>query len=264
MPGLGRRIRTGLKSWPLEQQVRFRGVTLNNVIVEALRRALGARDRIELSVGSRGYAFHCGEAGGVASAAGVPGVRAPELWDDISDAYETGDVLLLWDIVDEVENRRQRGEDHQAPCRPDEMEAAEFDAVLGEALRSKNAEDGLRYSLMIGFAAGLMFRHQDPQEETYGPVRDQILKGYETGSDELLGQAHGTIGFATRITDPATFACHAEARRIYQAMFQRMRRAQNFGLRVARAGDQTVYAQRYLWINYRLSRQGEAAASGDA
>ena len=250
--------------WFLEQRVRFRGVTLNSLIAEALRKALSAGDGIELSVASRSYAFHCGEAGGLASAAGVPGVRAPELWDDISDAYETGDVRLLWDILDELESRRRRGEDHQAPCGPDEMEAPEFDAALGEALRSKNANDGLRYSLMIGFMAGLMFRHQDPEEEPYGPVRDKILRGYETGSDHLLGQAHGSIGFAVRMTDPASFASQAEARRIYQAMFQRMRRVQNFGLRSVRAGDPAIYAQRYLWINYRLSSQGDAAASEDA
>ena len=242
---------------------------MDSLIVEVLRKALAARGGTEPSTGSHTYTFHCGEAGGVAFAASVPGVRASELWDDISDACERGDEGLLRDIVAELEDRRLQGEEHQAPCGPDEMEAAEFDATefdaaLGEALRSRDAGDGLRYSLMIGFVAGLMFRYRDPEDELYGPVRDKIVRGYEEDCAELLGQAHGTIGFAVRMSDPASFASHAESRRIYREMFQRMRRVQNFGLRNARAGDQAVHAQRYLWINYRLSRQGVTPEAEDA
>lgn len=231
-------------------------------VAEALQKALDAFTGDGTWCASRKCAFCCGAAGGIAAAAGIPGVNAPDLFDDISDAYEDADMGAMQVIVDELAERRIRGEEDHDGAGWGEMDAAEFEAALGEALRSRDAADGLRYSLMIGFVAGLMFRYQDPKNEPYGPVRYKIIRGYEEDSDELLAQARGTLGFATRFTDPASFAGQAEACRIYEAMFERMRRAQNFGLRKTRAGDQGVYAQRYLLVNYRLSRQG-AAESGD-
>ena len=228
-----------------------------SVVIKVLGRALDALEGDGAASSPHSYAFHCGEAGGIAAACGAQGVSAEELCDDISDAYEDDDARAMRDILNELESRRQRGEpDHDCvECR--ETPAAEFDAALGEALRAMDAGDAVRYALMIGFTAGLMYQHQDPQDEPYGPVRDKIIRGYREGSDELLAQARGTLGFATRFTDPASFRSNAEARRIYETMFERMRRVQNFGLRKARAGDETVYAQRYLWINYRLSQQEE-------
>ena len=230
-------------------------------VAEALQQALDAFIEDGTRCASRKCAFCCGAAGGIAAAAGIPGVIAPDLFDDISDAYEDADVGAMQVIVAELANRRVRGEEEHDGAGWSETRAAEFEAALGEALRSRDAGDGLRYSLMIGFAAGLMFRHQDPEYEPYGQIRDKIIRGYGTGSDELLTQALGTLGFATRITDPSSFASQAEARRSYEAMFERMRRVQNFGLRNARAGNPAVYAQRFLWINYRLAQQGEAAES---
>ena len=61
------------------------------LIVTALLQTFCALDQEDDS----GYAFHCGEAGGVAAATVAFGVRALELCDDISDAYEDSDLDFM-------------------------------------------------------------------------------------------------------------------------------------------------------------------------
>ncbi len=165
-----------------------------SVVIEVLGRAMDALEGDYVASSPHSYTFHCGEAGGVAAACGTPGVSAEELCHDISDAYEDADVRSMRGILDELENRRRRGEPDHDHVEWRETEAAEFDAALGEALRARDAGDTMRYSLMIGFTACLMYRHQDPQDEPYGPVRDNIIRGYREGSDEPLAQARGRLG----------------------------------------------------------------------
>ena len=61
------------------------------LIVTALLQTFCALDQGDDS----GYAFHCGEAGGIAAATAAFGVRALELCDDISDAYEDSDLDFM-------------------------------------------------------------------------------------------------------------------------------------------------------------------------
>ena len=61
------------------------------LIVAALLQTFSALDQEDDS----GYAFHCGEAGGIAAATAAFGVRALELCDDISDAYEDSDLDFM-------------------------------------------------------------------------------------------------------------------------------------------------------------------------
>ena len=50
-----------------------------------------------------------------------------------------------------------------------------------------------------------MFRYDEPADGVEGTVRDKIIRGYQTGSDELLEQARGTLGFGARMSDPMSF-----------------------------------------------------------
>ena len=63
------------------------------------------------------FAFHCGEAGGMAAAAGAFGVKSLELCDDFSDAYENGDRDFLKYILAELEDRPAgpKGSPHAEP-----------------------------------------------------------------------------------------------------------------------------------------------------
>ena len=225
-----------------------------SLIVEALQKAFDALDEDGSYARSRGYAFHCGEAGGLAAVARVAGVHALTLCDDISDAYEDGDTGLMRFLLDEVQSRPRNYDGRHDLDGNAEVNAPAFDHALQEALRSKEAGDSLRCSLMIGFVAGLMHRYQGPGYRPLGTVRDDILRGYETGCDALLGQAGETLGFATRITDPGPFMSTLEARQYYEELFRTLRWVRNFGLRRVRSrNDRGLMAQAYLLFNYRTT-----------
>ena len=232
-----------------------------SLIVEALQKAFNALNEEGSSGHSHGYAFHCGEASGLAAVARVPGVHALALCDDISGAYEDGDTELMRFLLDEVQSR-QRDDVHRVRYGNTEIHAPGFDHALQEALRSKESGNGLRCSLMIGFVVGLMYGYQGPGYRPLGAVRDDILRGYETGCDELLREAGQTLGFATRITDPGPFMSDREAKQHYEELFRMLRWVQDFGLRRARArNDRGLMAQAYLWFNYRTTLGKEDAQS---
>ena len=159
-----------------------------NLIVEATQKAVYAVTHDE----DLDFAFHWGEAGGIAAVAGVFGVKALEMCDDISDAYEDVDLDFMKYILREASERLDNG-------------------------------DPVRNALMIGFTAGLMFRYDDPADGVEGTVRDKIIRGYQTGSDELVEQDRGTLGFGARMTDPMGFMSKAEAARYYEERVRTMR-----------------------------------------
>ena len=225
------------------------------VIAESLQKAFDALKEDGSSPhNSRGYAFHCGEAGGLATVARVAGDHALELCDDISDAYENGDPKLMRFLLDEVQSRPRNDEGRRGLPGNMEIQAPAFDNVLQEALHSKEAGDSLRCSLMIGFVVGLMYRYQGPGYRPLETVRGDILRGYETDCDELLHQAGKTLGFATRFTDPGPSMSNPAARQHYEELFRMLRWVQNFGLRQARAKNQRgLMAQAYLLFNYRTT-----------
>ena len=77
------------------------------LIVTALLQTFCALDQEDDS----GYAFHCGEAGGIAAATAAFGVWALELCDDISDAYEDSDLDFMRYILRETSERPGRNEE---------------------------------------------------------------------------------------------------------------------------------------------------------
>ena len=214
-----------------------------------------------------GYAFHCGEAAGIAAAEAAFGVRALELRDDISDAYEDIDLDFMRYILRETSERPDRIEEDHARTRETNLHALEFGAALQEAMKAKGEGDQSRYSLMIGFTAGLMYRSQVPDGGVESTVLDKILEGYHTDSDDLLRQAHGTLGFGARMSDPMSFMGKEEAARYYEERVRIMRWVQNFGLRDARSTDEAVAIPNALSINYHLLQQAgedDKAQIGDA
>ncbi len=211
------------------------------------------------------FAYHCGEAGGIASAAGVFGVKSLEMCDDISDAYEDSDLDFMRYILREASERPDKENEHYARTRETEIHALEFGAALQEAMRAKEERDLERYSLMVGFAAGLMFRYQDPDDGAVGSVRAKMISGYETESTELLQEAQGTLAFGARMSDPMSFMGKQEAARYYEERVRTMRWVQNFGLREARATDETTAIPNSLSINYQVIQQaGEEDVEHDS
>ena len=107
------------------------------------------------------YAFCCGEAGGIAAAASIFGVKALELCDDISDALEDNDADFLHHILEDLKERTDVGAatnsgSHSVGSLP------VLAGALAEAVRSHNAGDRQRFALMSGFAVGLMFANPEP------------------------------------------------------------------------------------------------------
>ena len=119
-----------------------------------------------------GFALHCGRAGGMAAASGTFGIRALELSDDISDAYEKGDWAFLRYILSELEERPDNGDEARHPrTREAGMDWDVYGSVLDDALSSLDGDDPLRHSLMIGFVSGLMFRNPGSEYRSSEVVR---------------------------------------------------------------------------------------------
>ena len=233
-----------------------------DLIVTALQFAFieyEADDEDEFELDELNYAYHCGEAAGIAAAAGVFGVKALEMCDDISDAYENCDLDFMRYILREASERPDNGNEHYARTREAEIYALEFGAALREAMRAKEEDDLGRRSLMIGFAVGLMFRYEDPDDGAVGAVRAKVITGYETDSDELLQEAEATLAFGARMSDPMGLIGKEESARYYEERMRTMRWVQNFGLREARSTDEAVVAPNALSINYQLVQQGDGA-----
>ena len=96
------------------------------LITTALRQAWDALDQED----DAGYAFHCGEAGGIAAATAAFGVRALELCDDLSDAYEDIDLDFMWYILRETSERPDGIEEDHARTRETNLHALEFGAAF--------------------------------------------------------------------------------------------------------------------------------------
>ncbi len=227
------------------------------LVVTALLRAFDALDQED----DDQYAFHCGEAGGIAASAAIFGVRALELCDDISDAYEDTDLDFMRYILREVSERPSGNAENYARTRDSDLNALEFDAALGEAAKAKTQGDLSRYSLMTGFTTGLMFRYYSPDSGTLGSVLAQIVAGYHAQSDDLLREARRALAAGARMNDPMPFMNKNQAARYYEERRRTMRWAQNFGLRYARYQDKAVAIPLSLSINYqRVQQSGETDA----
>ena len=231
-----------------------------DLIVAALQYAFiefEVDDEDEIEPDGLNYAYHCGEAAGIAATAGVFGVKALGMCDDISDAYEDCDLDFMRYILREASDRPDSGDEHYARTRESKIHVLEFGTALREALRAKEEVDLARCALMIGFTVGLMFRHQEPDDRAMGAVRAKIISGYETDSDQLLQEARRTLAFHARMSDPMAFIGKEKSARYYEERMRTMRWVQNFGLRKARSTDEAVVAPKSLSINYQLLQQGD-------
>ncbi len=136
-------------------------------------------------------AFHCGEAGGIAAAAGLFGVRALELCDDISDAWEEIDVELFGHIIEALEGRVDGG----AATNPEPRAGTSLPvlaAPLAEAAMSRNAGDRRRFALMSGFAAGLMYANPEVGPQSTGTeMQNELMRTYRMMAE------HGDLDSAT-------------------------------------------------------------------
>ena len=152
--------------------------------------------------------------------------------------------------------------------------------VLSDALRSLNDGNPLRYSLMIGFASGLMLWNPGPTASVdISPypasdrpeaghvgrervasamgtdeeitIRDGILKGYGADCLELIEWARDRLSAGVRLSGPMCPTPDYDEERL-----RLMRWAQNFGLRGTRARDESVSVPNAMTINYALVRKG--------
>ena len=233
------------------------------------------------------FAFHCGEAGGMAARAAIFGIKALELCDDISDAYENSDSDLLKDILSELEARPADGEaGPHVRTREGGIGWEELGAALDDALRALEESNPLRHSLMIGFLSGLMFDNPGPTYGTEGlvgelfrhpggeqpesqrsmeerlaaalgsecpeiSIRGAILMGHSEGCRELIQWARARIAAGVRLSSPLGLSPE-EAKHDYEAHLRMMRWAQNFGLRKTRARDESVSIPNSMAISYAL------------
>ena len=187
----------------------------------------------------------------VAAATGVYGIKALSLCDDISDAYETGDAGFMVAILDEATERLDNPDAGAAITDAGKaISWPEYGLALHQAAEAKDAGDRLRYALMTGFAAGLMFNSPGPSHPEYGTIPDAIVAAYETGSDELLQYAQARIGTGARMTDPTPFMPDEQYNRYREERMRTMRWLQNFGLRQARVSDQRVAMPGSMRINH--------------
>lgn len=242
------------------------------------------------------FAFHCGEAGGIAAAAGLFGLKALELCDDISDAWEEDDNDFLLYILNELMERPNQEEETYARVRSAGIGWDARGAALDDAIRSYDEGDDMRYHLMCGFVSGLMFNNPGPR---YGPddvvrgiveyheanhpeltdglrdrvaaalgtereeltLRDGIVLGWRESCRELVDWARAGIAFGVRMSSPSGGVSGAAAERAYEERVRTMRWAQNFGLRKARARDGSVSIPNAMTVNYWLASGGEEELS---
>ena len=183
------------------------------------------------------FAYHSGKAGGIAAATRTDGVHSLSLCDDISEAYEsivalasdletlenqqvsddadddldeiafsiqnleTNFFYIVTKLTDRLESGRETETDRFAP----NIGWSEYEAALKEAVRAKEADDQLRYALMIGFVSGLMFNNPGPTHPEHGTILDAVNRAYTTRSDDALKYAQARIAASVPVTDPIPF-----------------------------------------------------------
>ena len=271
-------------------------------IVTALRRAFADLDYDEFEdfkceeYGSElHFAYHCGEAGGMAAAAGLFGAKSLELCDDISDAWECNDQDFLLHLLSGLIDLAKRRHETYGKTRASGLDWEALGAALDDAMRSRDQGDDMRYHLMIGFVAGLMFNHPGPphdsdevatgiidycaandpetvevvkkrlaeaigDEGTAITFRDGIIRGYDTGCIELIEWARAGIDFGVQMSGPTGALSGEEVARVYDARVRTMRWAQNFGLRNARAKDGSVSVPKSMYVTYWQAKGAAADA----
>ena len=226
-------------------------------VVVALHKAVAAHAGND----APGYAFHTGEAGGIAAALGLFGIKGLSLCDDISDAYETGDAGFMSVILAEAAERLENPDSGARVAAS--IGWPEYGAALHQEAEAKFGGDHLRDALMTGFVAGLLCHNPGPNYPDHGTIRDGVLKAYETGSAETLRWAQARIGSGVKMTDPTPFMDQEQYDRHYEERLRMMRWVQNFGLRQARAAEQRVAVPGSMRINHSVRRSAQPDSGSD-
>ena len=219
--------------------------------------------------------FHLGEAGGIAFEGSLPGIECDAFFLDISDAVETWDMPRvrrfhrhLAALAESVPERgRDRYRDDEDPERGNwECDWLQYGAAANEATEAMKAGDSHRVALMCGFVVGMMWYHPGPHssrrefeewvkgmldwsesdvdvppDTTYqgGTVADMVLDGYRENRLELLQWAVGRMGVGHRFS--CWYPNEEDALMEYLEREERsIQCAQNFGLRMARRGDDSI------------------------
>ena len=204
----------------------------------------------------RTHALNTGQAAGLVLAADWSGLESMVAYDAISDAFENDDADALDELrrslVDLYENsgieESQIAPSHSGDRRYPSWD--EYGSAISEAMEARNAGDGVRYALMIGLASGMLFSDPGPRYEN-GTVLDKITRGYDSDEMELLQEARGHVMFGVRMTAPVFGVSDEEV----EQQMTMMRRVQNFGLRIARSGDESVRVPVSTSINLSLLRE---------
>ena len=226
------------------------------------------------------YAYHAGRAGGIALATGARGLGHEAMWADISYAYEWlnldagydenfddfdpdhfEDILEyirhgetnFWYVIVTLQERQEE----LSKC--DEPGAVrigweEYWVALNEAIEANASGDGLRHSLMIGVASGLMIGNPGSQysEES---ILGAIEEGYQESRMERLHWAQARLAAAHRLSDPSPFMGDEQYVEHMEKKLQMMRWVQNFGLYEARSEDGKVAMPYSMRINHALRQQ---------
>ena len=105
----------------------------------------------------------------------------------------------------------------------------EYRVAFNEAVQAKADGNELRFSLMIGFVSGLMFRDpglQYPEES----ILAAIAEGYQQNKAERLQWAQVRLAAAHRLSDPGPFMSKNAYDGYMKEKLQMMRWIQTFGL----------------------------------
>jgi len=215
--------------------------------------------------------FHLGEAGGIAFQSGVRGIESDAFFQDMSDAVETWDMdrvrklqRHVWELEKPATSRSRRsGRDREVDSVPWECDWLQYGAAANEAKEALEVGDSHRFALMCGFLVGMMWRYPGPHRRrrdfeewvrataddnaklppntTYqgGTVADTVMDGFREERLDLLCWAVGRIGVGQRFS--SYFPSERDELRAYlEREGLSVEYAQNFGLRIARADDDSL------------------------
>lgn len=244
-------------------------------LAEALSRAVSLLDGFQTSSRNarRQGVFHLGEAGGIAFDALLPGIESDALFKDISDAVENWDIAMVRRLHRHAtalagSARLSGGDGARSESGNDsypwESSWLQYEVAAIEARDALEAGDSHRLALMSGFVAGMMwcspgpyydsrtFRYWVETSREYadsdidvpldaeyqgGTILDTVLDGYFEHRVELLEWAVALLRRADKwigYPNPS----EKEQWQAYLELGDRSNRyARNFGLRIARSGD---------------------------
>ena len=190
------------------------------------------------------YAYNVGCSAGVAHSVGVR-----QMFDALSSSYETHAGLPIekirgWLATESFDDPSQYRRGWGGWDEP-------FVAIR-EAVHSHKKGDRDRYHLMMGVVTGIMFSDPGPDYE-FGTILDKINLGYHTSEIAEVEFASQRLAAGIRLSDPSPFLPDDAAVRHFERRDEACRRIQNFGLQVAREGDEGVWIEPLTGLNRQIA-----------